>query len=191
MSKNFTHRSVIVGTFPRPETWRGTKRNVIGCFTCQSYGLLGGPWPFKAAKVPRPSAISLKVWLCETIYSPISWSNNTVLVSYSPAYGIFHLKYVLLHSDVYILLSKSIFTYLCCLFVSLSFSSFGSTLSVGVCDTEGILITCFKSRMTLKFWIHSKCHIFLKFSMIWLRLHISFAPLPDSSEVLSISPCPG
>ncbi len=46
---------------------RDTKRNVIGCFTCQSYGLLGGPWPFKAAKVPRPSAVSLKVWLRETI----------------------------------------------------------------------------------------------------------------------------
>ncbi len=30
------------------------------------YGLLDGPWPLKAAKVPRPSAVSLKVWLCET-----------------------------------------------------------------------------------------------------------------------------
>ncbi len=42
------------------------KWNVIGCFTCQSYVLLGGPWPFKVAKVPRPSAVSLKVWLHET-----------------------------------------------------------------------------------------------------------------------------
>ncbi len=39
---------------------------MIGCFTCQSYDLLGGPWAFKAAKVPRPSAVSLKVWLRET-----------------------------------------------------------------------------------------------------------------------------
>ncbi len=39
---------------------------MIGCFTCQSLGLLGGPWPFKAAKVSRPSAVSLKVWLRET-----------------------------------------------------------------------------------------------------------------------------
>ncbi len=28
---------------------------MIGCFACQSFGLLGGLWPFKAAKVPRPS----------------------------------------------------------------------------------------------------------------------------------------
>ncbi len=33
---------------------------------CQSYGLSGVPWPFKVAKVPRPSAVSLKVWLHET-----------------------------------------------------------------------------------------------------------------------------
>ncbi len=31
-----------------------------------SYDLLGGPWPFRAAKVPRPSAVSLNVWLRET-----------------------------------------------------------------------------------------------------------------------------
>ncbi len=47
---------------PLNMTWR----NVIGCFTCQSYGLLGGPWPSKAAKVPSPSAVSLAVWLHET-----------------------------------------------------------------------------------------------------------------------------
>ncbi len=29
---------------------------------------LGGPWPFKAAKVPSPSAVSPKVWLCETSF---------------------------------------------------------------------------------------------------------------------------
>ncbi len=33
----------------------GIKWNVIGCFACQSFGLLGRHWPFKAAKVPRPS----------------------------------------------------------------------------------------------------------------------------------------
>ncbi len=33
---------------------------MIGCFTCQLYGLLGGPWTFKAAKVPnlQPSVYS-------------------------------------------------------------------------------------------------------------------------------------
>ncbi len=40
--------------------------SLLLCFTCQSYGLLGGPWPFKAAKVPRSSAVFLKVWLRET-----------------------------------------------------------------------------------------------------------------------------
>ncbi len=49
--------------FHAPKHDCGTKRNVIGCFTCQSYGLLGGPWP---SKVPRPSAVSLKVWISET-----------------------------------------------------------------------------------------------------------------------------
>ncbi len=29
---------------------------------------LGGPWPFKAAKVPSPPAVSLKVWLRETSF---------------------------------------------------------------------------------------------------------------------------
>ncbi len=43
-----------------------TPLNMTRHKTCQSYGLLGGPWPFKAAKVPRPSAVSLKVWLRET-----------------------------------------------------------------------------------------------------------------------------
>ncbi len=34
---------------------------------CQSNGLMGGPWPMNAAIYSRPSAVILKVWLCETI----------------------------------------------------------------------------------------------------------------------------
>ncbi len=58
--------TVIVATFPRPETWLWTKRTVIGCLTCWSNGLMGGLWPMKAAIYSRPSAISLKVWLRKT-----------------------------------------------------------------------------------------------------------------------------
>ncbi len=49
-----------------------THRNVtlnetmIGCLTCRSNGLMGGPWPMKADIYSRPSAVSLKVWLRET-----------------------------------------------------------------------------------------------------------------------------
>ncbi len=57
---------VIVATFPRPKTWSWTKQTVIGCLTCRSNGLMGGPWPMKAAMDSRPSAVSLKVWLRET-----------------------------------------------------------------------------------------------------------------------------
>ncbi len=64
--QSFTHRSVIVATFTRPKMWRWMKRTVIGCLTCRSNGLMGGPWPMKAAIDSRPSAVSLKVWLCET-----------------------------------------------------------------------------------------------------------------------------
>ncbi len=53
-------------TFPRPETWRWTKWTTIGCLTCRSNGLMGGPWPMKAEIYSRPSAVSLKVWLRET-----------------------------------------------------------------------------------------------------------------------------
>ncbi len=52
--------------FPRTETWRWMKRTVIGCLTCRSNGLMGGPWPMKPAIYSRPSAVSLKVWLRET-----------------------------------------------------------------------------------------------------------------------------
>ncbi len=47
-------------------TWHKTKHDWLLLPICQSYGLLGRLWPFKAAKVPRPSAISLKAWLHET-----------------------------------------------------------------------------------------------------------------------------
>ncbi len=72
--ESFTHRSVIVVTFPRPETWRWTKRTVIGCLTCRSNGLMGGPWPMKAAIYSRPSAVSLKVWLRETSSMNVIWT---------------------------------------------------------------------------------------------------------------------
>ncbi len=55
-----------MATFPRPETWRWTKQTVIGCLTRRSNGLMGRPWPMKAAMDFRPSAVSLKVWLRET-----------------------------------------------------------------------------------------------------------------------------
>ncbi len=48
-------------------SWCWTKQTVIGCLTCQSNGLMGGPWPMNAAIYSRPSAVILKVWLCETI----------------------------------------------------------------------------------------------------------------------------
>ncbi len=67
VSESFTHRSVIVATFPRIETWRWTNWTVIGCLTCHSNGLMGGSWPIKPAIYSRPSAVSLKVWLRETM----------------------------------------------------------------------------------------------------------------------------
>ncbi len=74
MLSSFTHPqvvdiiqvAVIMATFPRPETWRWTKRTVICCLTCRSNSLMGGPWPMKAIIDSRPSAVSLKVWLRET-----------------------------------------------------------------------------------------------------------------------------
>ncbi len=45
------------------------KRTVIGCLTCQSNGLMGGPWPMKAAIYSRPSAVSLH----ETTYFLPCW----------------------------------------------------------------------------------------------------------------------
>ncbi len=57
------------GNISTPETWRWTKRTVIGCLTCRSNGLMGGSWPINAAIYSRPSAVSLKVWLRETINS--------------------------------------------------------------------------------------------------------------------------
>ncbi len=75
----------MVATFPRPKTWHWTKRTVIGCLTCRSNGLMGRPWPMKATIDSRPSTISLKVWLHETISHPalldinISHSKNPYL----------------------------------------------------------------------------------------------------------------
>ncbi len=92
-------------------------------------------------QVPRTSAVSLKVWLCETIYCPISWSINTVSLLATAQLMAFSILNIFEFILISMLWSKSIFTYLCCLFDSLSFSCFGSTIAVGVCDTGGILIT--------------------------------------------------
>jgi len=42
-----------------------------GYFTCQSDGLLDGHWPIIAVMELRPSAVSLKVWLCETTFTSL------------------------------------------------------------------------------------------------------------------------
>jgi len=44
------------------------KKSVLGCLTYRSDVVLGGPWSMKAAIESKPSAVSLKVLLCETIY---------------------------------------------------------------------------------------------------------------------------
>ncbi len=54
---------------------------MIGCLTCRSNGLMGGPWPMKVDIYSRPSAVSLKVWLRETrrrltqLYTKTCWSS--------------------------------------------------------------------------------------------------------------------
>ncbi len=48
---------------PRNVTLNGTN---CDCFSSRSNGLMGGPWPMKAAMDSRLSAVSLKVWLRET-----------------------------------------------------------------------------------------------------------------------------
>ncbi len=49
---------------PRNMTWQKTNRNWLLYLTIM--WPMGGPWLFKAAKVHRPSAISLEVWVHET-----------------------------------------------------------------------------------------------------------------------------
>ncbi len=71
-SLKYIREFVIVVTFPRLETWHWTKQTVIGCLTCRSNGLMGGPWPMKAAMDSTPSAVSLKVWLRETSHMPVT-----------------------------------------------------------------------------------------------------------------------
>ncbi len=72
-----TVESVIVETFPCPELWCCTKQNVIGCLTCRSNGVMGGPWPMNAQIYSRPSAVSLKVWLRETSQHVASLTSHT------------------------------------------------------------------------------------------------------------------
>ncbi len=78
-------------SMPLNMTRHKTKRDWL--LYLQSYSLLGGPWPFKAAKVPRPpSAVSLKVWLRETNHSKpaaICW----LLLNFMFLYSKFNLKH--------------------------------------------------------------------------------------------------
>ncbi len=78
-------------SMPLNMTRHKTKRDWL--LYLQSYSLLGGPWPFKAAKVPRPpSAVSLKVWLRETNHSKpaaICW----LLLNFLFLYSKFNLKH--------------------------------------------------------------------------------------------------
>ncbi len=53
--------TVIVATFPRPETWRWTKQTVIGCLTCRSNGLIGWPLPTMAVMSSIPD-LQLLIW---------------------------------------------------------------------------------------------------------------------------------
>ncbi len=75
----FTHRFVIVVTFPRPETWRWMKPTVIGCLTCRSKGLMGGPWLNNAAIYCRPSSVSLNVCLRKTC---ARWAGRSIFNNY-------------------------------------------------------------------------------------------------------------
>ncbi len=54
---------------PNPLTKEESSR-VYKCdvtlFDMSSNGLMGGPWPINAAIYSRTSAVSLKIWLCET-----------------------------------------------------------------------------------------------------------------------------
>ncbi len=82
----------------------GTKWNMIGCFACQSFGLLAGLWPFKAAKVPRPSDWQQKYCLY-CLYSIFSADTSVLyfcvclyrvlsLASVCPAYRLFNCVWV-------------------------------------------------------------------------------------------------
>ncbi len=71
------------GDISKHQTWRWTKRTVIGCLTCRSNALMGGPWPIKPAIYSRTSAVSLKVWLRET-----SANIDTFTVGRSGAYSL-------------------------------------------------------------------------------------------------------
>ncbi len=63
--REFHTRSVIVVTFPRTETWRWTKRTVIGCLTCRSKGLIGG--------LPSIPDLQPSVWRCGYARLPARW----------------------------------------------------------------------------------------------------------------------
>lgn len=83
-------------------------------------------------------------------------------------------------------LSKCIFTYMCCLFASVGFSSFGLH-AVDVCDTKGILVTEYFPNYFELSHLPEIYNDLLKTSHV---LFIIFAP-SLSSEVLSKSLCPG
>ncbi len=56
------------GDISTPRRW--TKWTVIGCLTCRSNGLMGGPWPINAVIYSRPSAVSL-IWFNSSLQGRI------------------------------------------------------------------------------------------------------------------------
>ncbi len=72
------------GDISMPQNVTLNEQTVIGCLTCRSNGLMGGPWPKKAAMDSRPPAVSLKVWLRETTSQ--GTSKGTYIHTYIHAY---------------------------------------------------------------------------------------------------------
>ncbi len=77
-----------------------------------SVKLMGGPWPMNAAIYSRPSAVSLRVWLCETSTYVINWLTSTILC--------------VKKSTKLVLCNKTL--YVACLFFVISMSRNSSTL---------------------------------------------------------------
>ncbi len=67
-----------VAQFQRPEMWTLNKTSCDLLFDSLSNSW-AGPWPMNAAIYSRPSAVSLRVWLCETSTYVINWLTSTIL----------------------------------------------------------------------------------------------------------------
>ncbi len=61
-----SHTVSYCGNIPTPRNVTLNETNCDWLFDMSVKGLMGGPWPMKAAIYSRPSAVSLKVWLGET-----------------------------------------------------------------------------------------------------------------------------